>query len=312
MINSEKYLKYKTKFFELQKRLNNYQIGGVFNNGTKVRTQSNGGMLDGMENQCFWISILHYLKENGYPKLTLLQLRTEAGLDDTTKYMAFDVDYKKPFKDGTYNINGDFIFMDAAERIARKYNLQLQIYAVTSEGFVIGPRAHIGLRDAPRLINITQFGLSHFERIITQETHSNSYGEHSHAVVAESSTVAAAEDKNAFKPRIENSKGVLVEAKATRKDNRSLTEADIHGTKKALQSQIDIYEKNKKEYDSLLSHKLAIKKSDLDSVSKGIVLTEFDAILDKFVEISIIEVERKIRDLKNQLQSLQTILKELQ
>jgi hypothetical protein len=308
MINSEKYLKYKTKFFELQKRLNNYQIGGVFNNGTKVITQSNSGMLDGMKNQCFWISILNYLNKNGYPKLTLQQLRTEAGLDDTTKYMPFDVDYKKPFGNGKYNKDGKFIFMDAAERIARKYKLQLQIYAVTSNGSVIGPRAHIGLRDAPHLINIAQFGETHFERIRTDETRDNSYGEHSHAVVAESSTVAAAEDKNPFKPRIENSKGDLVEA--TQKDNRSLIEAEIYGTKKALQSQIDIYEKNKKEYDSLLSYKLSIKKSDLDSDSKTTVLTEFGNILDEFVTKSIIEVERKIEDLKGQLQSLQIILKE--
>ena len=141
----KKYLKYKNKYLELKKQLG----------GRRIRTISNSGALEGMTNQCFWISILNYLQRNGHPALTLRQLRTDAGLGADTEHTMFDNDYKDK--------NGNLILFNAATRIAELYNLNIQVYGVNRNGEIIGPRAHIG--NGLNFVEIAQFGLAHFELI---------------------------------------------------------------------------------------------------------------------------------------------------
>ena len=153
-----KYLKYKNKYLELKKR-NVKQLGGTRQNNTIVRTIENRGRLEGMTNQCFWISVLQYVHRHGYPELTLKELRNDAGLQENTENMIFDTDYYARDADG-FAIP---IFINAAENIARIYNLRIQIYTVNAQGVITGPRALIG--NGEHLVEIAQFGLGHFELI---------------------------------------------------------------------------------------------------------------------------------------------------
>lgn len=149
----QKYLNYKTKYSELKKKLNNKQVGGV-----SVKTISNDGRREGMSNQCFWISILDYLRKHGRSTLTLKELRTQAGLDSTTEHEMFDTDKK----DSRRNL----FFYNAAVNIAGIYDLSIQIFTADREGIITdikAPRANIGR--GRNLVQIAQFGLGHFELI---------------------------------------------------------------------------------------------------------------------------------------------------
>ena len=162
-----KYLKYKKKYRKLveeQKKLNNtnnYKIflgGGSIVIGSKVNTISNSGSLENMSNQCFWISILDYLQSHGHEKLTLHELRSNAGLDSKTERMMFDTNYL--INKGNENIP---IFFNAANRIAGIYDIQIEVYSVNREGIVINQRDEIGA--SKNIVPIAQFGLQHFELI---------------------------------------------------------------------------------------------------------------------------------------------------
>jgi hypothetical protein len=162
-----KYLKYKKKYLmlvEKQKKLNNtnnYKMfvgGGSIDIGSKVKTISNSGSLENMSNQCFWISILHYLQLNGHKNLTLRELRTNAGLDSKTERMMFDTDYL--INEDNKNIP---IFFNAANTIARLYKIQIEVYSVNHEGIIINQRDKIGT--SINIVPIAQFGLQHFELI---------------------------------------------------------------------------------------------------------------------------------------------------
>ena len=142
-----KYLKYKQKYIELKK-----QTGG--DEDRIVKTIGNTGAREGMTLQCFWISILDYLNRHGYPYLTLKDLRYQAGLEEDTEHMSFDVDYSE---------GGYLIFFNAAEQIARVYNLRIQIYTAFRNGKITTPRGLIG--NGINLIEIAQFGIGHFELI---------------------------------------------------------------------------------------------------------------------------------------------------
>jgi len=109
----KKYIKYKSKYLDLKNKIN--QIGGKI-----FKTISNSGSLDGMTFQCFWISILQYLTHHGYPLLTLRELRTRAGLDNSSEHIMFDT--------WATNSEGRHYFMDAANRIARMYHINIQVY----------------------------------------------------------------------------------------------------------------------------------------------------------------------------------------
>jgi hypothetical protein len=162
-----KYLKYKKKYLMLveeQKKLNNtnnYKIflgGGSIVIGSKVKTIPNSGSLENMSNQCFWISILDYLQSHCHEKLTLRELRTNAGLNSKTEHMMFDTNYL--INKGNENIP---IFFNAANRIAGIYDIQIEVYSVNREGIVINQRDEIGA--SKNIVPIAQFGLQHFELI---------------------------------------------------------------------------------------------------------------------------------------------------
>ena len=150
MSYEEKYLKYKNKYLKLK-----IQIGGWLETGLIVKTIQNSGDQEGMSLQCFWISILQYLNRNGYPTLTLKDLRTSAGLTSDTEHEMFDTE------------NNDF--SSAADTIARIFNLQIYVYRVQDDGTIIErgrQYPHDNYDDNQRLIvNIASFGLRHFELI---------------------------------------------------------------------------------------------------------------------------------------------------
>jgi len=152
----KKYLKYKKKYLEL--KFNDNQTGG----NSTVKTVSNTGGLEGMSLQCFWISILDYLKRNGHPSLTLRELRTQGDLGIDTEKTMFDIDYLVGPE-----LDRQPIFFNAAIRIAEIYNLRIQIYTAfrsnNDNAWITTPRASIG--DGPNLVEIAQFGTRHFELI---------------------------------------------------------------------------------------------------------------------------------------------------
>jgi hypothetical protein len=165
--NKYKYLKYKKKYLmlvEKQKKLNNtnnYKIllgGGSIVIGSTVETIFNDGSQENMINQCFWISILQYLKLNGHKDLTLRELRKQAGLDSKTERMMFDTNYL--INEGNENIP---IFVNAANEIADLYDITIEVYTVDHTGKVLNQRDSIG--SSKNIVRIAQFGLLHFQLI---------------------------------------------------------------------------------------------------------------------------------------------------
>ena len=145
MSYKEKYLKYKNKYLKLKN-----QFGGYLGEGSIVKTIINTGQMDGMRNQCFWISILQFLnRRNRYSKLTLTQLRNSVGLDYSTRYTMFDSFNKK--------------FDDAAISAVQIYNLTIIVYTVTSSGKIIRVAASYG--NGNNIVNIAMFGQQHFQLI---------------------------------------------------------------------------------------------------------------------------------------------------
>ena len=63
---------------------------------TKTNTMSqysvipNDGQVDGMYNQCMWISLTRFLQLHGYPYITTRRIRAQAGLDSSTETTSFD------------------------------------------------------------------------------------------------------------------------------------------------------------------------------------------------------------------------------
>jgi hypothetical protein len=153
MNNNQKYIYYKNKYLILKKKIN--QVGGeIYPIGAEVKTISNSGMLENMSNQCFFISILHYLINNGH-RLTLKQLRTEAGLGSDTEHVMVD------------NIENPEI-MENINQIINMYNLRIYVYDVT-QGVIINylddlspdpPHA-----TPPNEVHIANFSQGHFELI---------------------------------------------------------------------------------------------------------------------------------------------------
>jgi hypothetical protein len=115
----KKYIKYKSKYLNLKNKIN--QIGGKI-----IKTIPNSGMLEGMTLQCFWISILQYLKKpqnppiQGRSSLTLRDLRSRAGLDSRSEHIMFDT--------WATNKEGRLYFIEAADRIAHLYHINIQVY----------------------------------------------------------------------------------------------------------------------------------------------------------------------------------------
>jgi hypothetical protein len=145
MSYKEKYLKYKNKYLQLKN-----QLGGFLKVGTKVKTRRNTGQMEGMENQCFWISILNFLNSNDHPNLSLREFRHSIGLNRDTERTMFD------------SFNNDF--RNAAIRAAEIYNLTITAYTVTSSGKISWVADTFG--NGPNIVDIVMFGQNHFELII--------------------------------------------------------------------------------------------------------------------------------------------------
>ena len=140
-----KYLKYKNKYLKLKN-----QFGGFLEEGSTAKTIRNTGQMEGMRNQCFWISILNFLNRNGHPSLTLRELRASVGLYKNTQYTMFD------------SFNNEF--NNAAIRAVEIYNLTITVYTVTSSGRIIRGAASYG--NGQNIVNIAMFGQRHFELIV--------------------------------------------------------------------------------------------------------------------------------------------------
>jgi len=122
------------------------------NNNIYVETEYNSGGIDGMINQCFWMSIHQFLLNNGYPNLTVREIRTNAGLNRDTEDKMFDSEIEE--------------FRKAAEVIARKYNLTINIVPVNSHGQVLyGGNLIERIGNGINNVNIAQFGTHHFQLI---------------------------------------------------------------------------------------------------------------------------------------------------
>jgi hypothetical protein len=145
MSYKEKYLKYKNKYLQLKN-----QLGGFLKEGAQIKTIRNTGEMEGMINQCFWISILNFLNSNGHPNLSLREFRHSIGLNRDTERTMFD------------SFNNDF--HNAAIRAAEIYNLTITAYTVTSSGRIIFGAATFG--NGPNIVDIAMFGQNHFELII--------------------------------------------------------------------------------------------------------------------------------------------------
>jgi hypothetical protein len=273
----KKYLKYKQKYLQLKKKLNDQkliiQLGGL----RIVKTIGNTGERDRMELQCFWISILDYLNHHGHPSLTLRELRTEAGLNTNTEHTMFDIDYLVGPK-----LDRQPIFFNAAMQVAEIYDLRIQIYTAHRDGQVeiTTPRGLIG--DGSNLVEIAQFGIGHFELI------DEIYG-------------------GEFIPAI------LVKGKLTKdiddpiKKNIYIEISENQGLLKILKDQSKV---NSLIYDNELKIKEdLISSSDLSSDQKAIFITYYDEFLNKLVtEINL--VEQKISKLEEEISSLTVIITE--
>lgn len=273
-----KYLKYKNKYLKLKKlnnQLNNVeQLGGE---KRKVKTISNTGSREGMSMQCFWISILDYLRRHGHPKLTLRQLRHEAGLGANTEHMMFDIDY---------SVNKQAVFYIAATRIAELYNLRIQIYTATRMGeFVLtdSPRGIIG--DGDHQVDLAQFGIGHFELI---------------DVVNGSDFIPAVVVKGNLTK--------VTEIDSTMKDSY-LHLSEEQSMLKILRDHLKV---NEVIYETELKMKDELKTSaDLSIDQKAIFLTQHDKFLNELVE-EINAINAKIDRLQENIVSLMVIINEFE
>lgn len=270
-----KYLKYKKKYLELKKKLNSLNLIKQLGGGRKVKTIGNTGALEGMTFQCFWISILDYLKNHGYPDLTLRQLRKEADLGRDTEHTAFDIDYLIGPE-----LNRRPIFLNAAEKIAKKYNLRIEIFSAdrTGETEISTHRAVIG--EGSNLVEIAQFGIIHFELI----------------------------DENRgteFQP------AVMIKGELTKKisdhamqfiyTELSENQAFLKFLNDQLKVNSAIYEKELKNKKDLMS------SPDLTPDQKSIFLTQQDEELNHIVT-QINSIEKKIGKLEEDISSLIVII----
>ncbi len=148
MDNYKKYLKYKNKYLLLK-------YGGSHQNRKLyVQTILNNGSAENMTNQCFWISILQFLKKNlNFSDLTLKTLRETIGrLDKSSRHTLFD--------------SNDPIFRHAASLVAEIFDLTITIYPVNSNGKILYNGNLIDkIGNGINKVNIAQFGIYHFQLI---------------------------------------------------------------------------------------------------------------------------------------------------
>jgi len=172
----EKYRKYKNKYLALKniiggsdadiQRAIKASLEDNVEVGRKLYVIPNSGMIEGMSQQCFWISIFNYLQRNPIVNIAevenVRQLRTLVGLGKDTEHLPFDED--------------DIKFRNALESLTAIFDLKIMVHYINAGGNQIIIRQHItGIpEEAIRPINegginivhITQHGLFHFQYIV--------------------------------------------------------------------------------------------------------------------------------------------------
>jgi len=126
-----------------------------------------------MSNQCFWISILDYIKAH-YPllsELTLRQLRTWVGLDYTTEHIMFDSSYEY-FRNAVlkllimFNTAGNPLKIKVYRFNDRDIISRADAFALDSTGTGFNQNIHeIFDDDDGDIIRIANFGQGHFQLI---------------------------------------------------------------------------------------------------------------------------------------------------
>ncbi len=86
----------------------------------RFKTISNSGRIDGMSNQCMFISIYHYLKYvANIEHVTVREIREVGGLDSDTENIMYDYD--------------DPRYANCLDKICSNYSIQIKIYCVNKE-----------------------------------------------------------------------------------------------------------------------------------------------------------------------------------
>jgi len=266
----QKYLKYKGKYLDLKKEL----IGG-----RRVQTISNGGARDGMSNQCFWISILDYLNRNGYPALTLRELRTQAGLDLSTEHTMFDSLIPE--------------FRAAANRITARYNLTITVLPIDGGGLVLYDGTHIDrIGNGAIRIELGQYGVGHFE-LITGYNEDN---------VGESS----------FVPLVSVKKKLVNLTSLPEKEKKIFQKYnERYSFLKIITAQL---EDDKVTYGNQTDEKFKIKDSTLEKSHKEQLIAHYDSFIQKLTKdmndkkAKIVSLQAEIAELKMQIEAYESTL----
>ena len=109
----------------------------------------NNGQAEGLINQCMFISLLQYLKNNGH-NLTLHNLRDIAGLDSSTEKQIFD-------------INNEF-HRNSLEKLSTVFNLTIVFIPISSDNIVQYNGEIIDvIGNGQNIVRICQFGTYHFQ-----------------------------------------------------------------------------------------------------------------------------------------------------
>ena len=122
-----------------------------------IKTIPNDGRDGDMTNQCFFISILDYIKRNGYSTYTLRDVRNVSGLDIRTEHTMCD----------TMND----IYIDAINKICNVFELVIIVLPIDYNGKILYNGNIIDtFGKGSNIVRIAQFGLNHFE-LISDEGH---------------------------------------------------------------------------------------------------------------------------------------------
>ena len=274
-----KYLKYKQKYLELkniyQSTLNN-KYGGALNN-KYVITKFNNGSLDGMTNQCLWISILDYLNTSEDPELniplSLKELRFLAGLSDNTEHTQFDINNP--------------IYVSALNSITIIFDLKITFIPVDENGLILYNGDLIEIRGSGNNnINIAQYGTFHFQ-LITGFSNTNN---------------------NQFRPIIQY-RNKFVELSQLPENLKKLNldlinqQAEIKQLKKQLKINNSQYN------DELETKKYLMTSNELSPDEKSTFITQQDKSIDTLVN-EINGIETRINRLEEEITSLMIFISE--
>ena len=269
MFYQRKYQKYVHKILKLRN-----QIGGI----RRVNVIQNNGTIHGITNQSIFISILTYLQQHGFPRLNLTELRTQGSLNQSTEHTMFD------------SFNRTFI--NAINRIAQLYSLQIVVYTVNHAGYLIHEHTTIINRGGTNIVNIAQYGLYHFQLITDIIDEVNPLDAHLFipAVRVGERLVSVTELRgppNKIQARLELSERQL----------------EYEETVRYLETLRNIIEQNEVAYNQLLETKKGYEKStEIDSNIKHTLILDLEVDL-KNME-SQIELQRNEHEKLQQLTQL--------